>query len=163
MTASRLYEPPAYGPDPIRRCFWTQGLALPDDHPLGSDTSCDVAVVGGGYTGLNAALTLAKAGLDVVVLEAEYVGFGASGRNGGFCCLGGDKLSQAQLVKRYGADESHSYHMAQRAAVEHVDGLLAAHGLSVDRATARPRTSVHAGASRPRIERARLTSSIREP
>jgi gamma-glutamylputrescine oxidase len=40
-------------------------------------------VIGGGYTGLSAALHLAEAGRDVVLLEAHRVGFGASGRNGG--------------------------------------------------------------------------------
>src|SRR4051794_16994413 len=43
----------------------------------------DVAIVGGGFTGLAAARHLAKAGASVVVLEAERVGWGASGRNGG--------------------------------------------------------------------------------
>ncbi|UIY32658.1 FAD-binding oxidoreductase (plasmid) [Neorhizobium galegae] len=43
----------------------------------------DVAVVGGGFTGLGAARQLAMAGAKVIVLEAETVGFGASGRNGG--------------------------------------------------------------------------------
>ena len=45
--------------------------------------TCDVCVVGGGYTGLSAALHLAQRGYDVVLLEAQRVGFGASGRNGG--------------------------------------------------------------------------------
>ena len=43
----------------------------------------DVCIVGGGYTGLSAALHLAQKGYDVVLLEAHRVGFGASGRNGG--------------------------------------------------------------------------------
>ncbi len=57
--------------------------------------SCDVAVIGGGYTGLSAALHLAEAGLDVALFEAHRVGFGASGRNGG-------QLSPGQRV---GQDE----------------------------------------------------------
>lgn len=48
----------------------------------------DVCVVGGGYTGLSAALELAERGFDVVLLEAERVGWGASGRNGGQICTG---------------------------------------------------------------------------
>ncbi len=47
------------------------------------DISCDVCVVGGGFTGLSAALHLAERGYDVVLLDAQRVGFGASGRNGG--------------------------------------------------------------------------------
>ena len=54
------------------------------DHPqLADSETADVCVIGGGYTGLSAALNLAENGLDVVLLEAERVGFGASGRNGG--------------------------------------------------------------------------------
>ncbi len=45
--------------------------------------TCDVCVIGGGYTGLSAALHLAERGYDVILLEAQRVGFGASGRNGG--------------------------------------------------------------------------------
>jgi gamma-glutamylputrescine oxidase len=51
--------------------------------PLMGETRADVCVVGGGYTGLSAALHLAARGFDVVLLEAHRVGFGASGRNGG--------------------------------------------------------------------------------
>ena len=56
------------------------GLSFP---PLTESVRADVAIIGGGYTGLSAALHLAEAGVDVVVLEAERVGWGASGRNGG--------------------------------------------------------------------------------
>ena len=64
---------------------WYTDTALPQpDHPeLTGEIWCDVCVIGGGYTGLSAALHLAERGYDVVVLEAEKVGWGASGRNGG--------------------------------------------------------------------------------
>lgn len=54
------------------------------DHPtLADSVSCDVCVVGGGLTGLHTALNLAERGLQVVLLEARRIGWGASGRNGG--------------------------------------------------------------------------------
>lgn len=59
---------------------------------LDESISCDVCVVGGGYTGLSSALHLAEMGYDVVVLEGARIGFGASGRNGG------------QLVNSYSRD-----------------------------------------------------------
>ena len=56
---------------------------LPEHPPLAGAVRADVCVVGGGYAGLSAALHLAEAGRDVVLLEANRVGWGASGRNGG--------------------------------------------------------------------------------
>ncbi|SDG43520.1 NAD(P)/FAD-dependent oxidoreductase [Roseospirillum parvum] len=55
----------------------------PDLPRLEADTRADVCIVGGGFCGLMAALEMAEKGLDVVLLEAERVGWGASGRNGG--------------------------------------------------------------------------------
>lgn len=56
---------------------------LPPFAPLRGETRATVAIVGGGYTGLSAALHLAERGIDCVLIEAHRVGFGASGRNGG--------------------------------------------------------------------------------
>lgn len=51
--------------------------------PLDGDMATDVAIVGGGFTGLSTALHLAQRGQDCLVLEAEKIGFGGSGRNVG--------------------------------------------------------------------------------
>ena len=56
---------------------------LPSFPSLEGEETADVCVIGGGYTGLSAALHLKKKGYDVVLLETQRVGWGASGRNGG--------------------------------------------------------------------------------
>lgn len=67
------------------------------------DRKVDVAILGGGYTGLSAALELAEAGYDVALLEAETVGHGASGRNGGQVCTGFSKTI-GDIEKQLGRD-----------------------------------------------------------
>ncbi len=71
--------------------------------PLAGSNRADVAIVGGGYTGLWAAKTLAEAGLSAVVLEAHRVGWGASGRNGGQVGTGYN-WHQKKLETRIGTD-----------------------------------------------------------
>lgn len=67
--------------------------------------NCDVCVIGAGYTGLSTALHLAKAGYQVVVVESEKVGWGASGRNGGQ--LGtGQRLEQDELEEKTDAQSA---------------------------------------------------------
>ena len=79
--------------------------ALPGFDPLKGETRADVCIVGAGYTGLSAALHLAQAGLDVVVLEAHRTGFGASGRNGGQ--LGsGQRADQNALERMMGKSDA---------------------------------------------------------
>ncbi len=58
-------------------------LTLHDNAESTLPTRCDVVVIGSGYAGLHASIVLARAGIDVVVIDAEALGFGASSRNGG--------------------------------------------------------------------------------
>ncbi len=84
------------------RVYWHDTVAMPTDKNLTPlQSKVDVAIIGGGYTGLSAARTLAKQGSRVVVLEAETIGWGASSRNGGMT-LTGLKISMEEGVKRYG-------------------------------------------------------------
>ncbi len=74
----------------------------PELRPLEGSCRADVAIVGGGYTGLSCALHLAKRGYQVVLLEARKMGWGASGRNGGH--LGsGQRKDQISLEKMLGS------------------------------------------------------------
>ncbi len=72
--------------------------------PLMGEARADVAIVGGGYTGLSAALHLARAGYSVALLEAHRVGFGASGRNGGQ--LGSGQRLEVDALERMAGPET---------------------------------------------------------
>ena len=69
------------------------------------DIRCDVCVVGGGFTGLSTAYHLANRGYDVVLLEAQRVGFGASGRNGGQVG-NGQRVDQDDLEAKLGREHA---------------------------------------------------------
>jgi glycine/D-amino acid oxidase-like deaminating enzyme len=84
----------------------------------------DVVVIGGGYTGLAAARALARAGASVAVLERERVGFGASGRNGGFV-LPGYKADLASIIRRFGLARARDLFEASLAALGFVEHLVA--------------------------------------
>lgn len=128
----RLYEPHAYGPAPLADSLWSE-TPLPDHARAEGEIATDIAVIGGGYTGLSAALHLAEAGEGVTVLEAERIGWGASGRAGGFCCLGGSKISNAALTRRFGAQGRRDVRAAEKEAVALVEARIARHGWDVQR------------------------------
>jgi gamma-glutamylputrescine oxidase len=86
----------------------------------------DLCVIGGGYTGLSAALHAAKAGLDVVLIDAQRVGFGASGRNGGQVQSGFNK-SQRDLEKIVGRDDAVKLWDMSQEAMALTQSLCAAH------------------------------------
>ncbi|MGR3312234.1 MAG: NAD(P)/FAD-dependent oxidoreductase, partial [Roseovarius indicus] len=94
--------------------------------PLRGETRADVCVVGAGFTGLSAALHLAEQGLDVVLLEAHRVGFGASGRNGGQ--LGsGQRMDQHFVEKQVGRDDAVKLWELAEEAKDLVKSLISRH------------------------------------
>ena len=128
-----VYETAAYGPDPIRDLYWSTTVPPVSLPTLNGSHKTDVAVIGAGFTGLSAAYHLGQAGVDVTVMDAQHPMFGATGRNGGFCCLGGGKISNARLDRLYGSDQRQLYRQAEKAAVDLVDQFISDHDLDVDR------------------------------
>jgi gamma-glutamylputrescine oxidase len=91
----------------------------------------DVAIVGGGATGLSAALHLAERGVSVLLLEGGRIGHGASGRNGGQI-IPGLRLGAADLVQRFGAERGGGLFQLALSARDLVVDLVARHGIDCD-------------------------------
>jgi glycine/D-amino acid oxidase-like deaminating enzyme len=105
--------------------------AAPDTPALDGDERTDVAVVGGGFTGLSAALHLAQGGAEVTVLEAAEPGWGASGRNGGQV-IPGLKEDPRDILARFDAKDGEAMVRASGAAADLVFDLIARHDIDCD-------------------------------
>jgi glycine/D-amino acid oxidase-like deaminating enzyme len=90
-----------------------------------------VAIVGGGYTGLSAALTLSRLGHRVMVLDAERIGWGASSRNGGMVS-GGIKVASSSLPRSLGADGARQVALDAAASFGFIEELIAREGIDCD-------------------------------
>ena len=95
------------------------------------DQKADVAIVGGGFTGLSAALHLALGGADVAVLEAGEPGWGASGRNGGQV-IPGLKEDPREILKRFGPEQGEAMIKAGGDAADLVFDLIRQHDIDCD-------------------------------
>jgi len=107
--------------------------------PVDCPARTDVAIIGGGYTGLAAARALARRGADVTVLERHTIGWGASSRNGGFV-LPGFKPEVAALARELGVDEARRLFELSLQAICALEALIAEE--SIDCAYARCGTVV---------------------
>jgi gamma-glutamylputrescine oxidase len=98
---------------------------------LSEDLETDICIVGGGYTGLSAALHLARSGASVVLLEANRVGWGASGRNGGQVGAG-QRLDPLDLQKLVGGDKARKLWDLAVEATDLVRALIDEHRIACD-------------------------------
>ena len=100
---------------------------------LATDIDVDVAIIGAGFTGLWTAYYLAQADptIRIAVLEAEIAGFGASGRNGGWCSALFPQ-SVGALARRHGRDQAIAMHDAMRGSVDEVGRVVTAEGIDCD-------------------------------
>lgn len=110
--------------------LWLKDAPAPGP-ALETDVHCDVVVVGAGYTGLSAGIALAEAGADVTIVEAEYAGFGASGRNAGHLTptIGKDLPS---VLRIYGRETGAALARLADEAVEHTEVMIKSRGIDCE-------------------------------
>lgn len=119
-------------PSPLPASLWAATAPpAPETPPLLAETRADVCVVGGGFTGLSAALHLAEAGGDVALLEAVEPGWGASGRSGGQV-IPGLKLDPDEVERRLGTERGRRLVKLAGSAADLVFGLIERHGIECE-------------------------------
>jgi glycine/D-amino acid oxidase-like deaminating enzyme len=115
------------------RSFWLEADPYTPGPPLAGDVTVDVAIVGAGFTGLWTAhfLLREQPALKVAVIERDVVGYGASGRNGGFAMT---LLSRSlhDLVQAFGADAARAAHQAVARSVDAIGQFCAEHAAPCD-------------------------------
>ena len=120
-------------PDKRATSYYAASDPAPVRHPgIVSDTSARTVVVGAGYAGLATACGMIDRGdSDVLVVEAEHVGFGASGRNGGFV-FGGYSLGESSLLQQLGAATAKRVYQRSIDAVDLIRRRIAQHRISCE-------------------------------
>ena len=111
--------------------YWWQAAPLTVLPPKPVDPTCDAVIVGAGYTGLSAAITLARAGRSVQVFDRMRPGEGASTRNGGITS-GNLRPSTAQLARRFGPDAASAIQAEGKAAREDLYRFIADERIECD-------------------------------
>jgi glycine/D-amino acid oxidase-like deaminating enzyme len=112
--------------------YWHETAApFEANNPTPVSGHFDVAIIGAGFTGLSAAHSLAKAGLSVAILEAEHVGAGASGRNGGHL-NNGLAHDFASAKAHLGATRAHALYQAYDHSINVIEDLIKAEGIECD-------------------------------
>lgn len=109
--------------------WWNE--AEPDRDTGEPPADSEVVIIGGGYTGLNAALTLRKLGVGVTVLDGERIGWGASSRNGGGV-VGGAKLVPPAMEKKLGAEAVKPIKEAGADSLPFIEALIRDEGIDCD-------------------------------
>ena len=111
--------------------YWLTTVNMPAAQSRPLPANADVAIIGAGFTGLSAALALAKRGAKVVVLETETIGWGASSRNGGMV-LTGLKLGVNKLISMYGRELTRRMYAASLETIDTVERIVKEESIACD-------------------------------
>ncbi len=116
-----------------RAALWTAtATPAPDCPPLDGDRCASVVVIGGGFTGLSAALHLAEAGIETILLEAEAPGFGASGRNNGQVVPAYSRHNPDEITVLFGTERGEALNAWVQDSANLVFDLIRRHGIDCD-------------------------------
>ena len=112
---------------------WSPWVARPEPlfEPLEGEQKADIAIIGGGYTGLTCALALRESGVDVALLEKDYCGAGASGRNAGHLTPTAGK-DFPSLVQYFGVKKAVAYARFAERAVLHTQSMIEKYNIECD-------------------------------
>ncbi|WP_281214261.1 NAD(P)/FAD-dependent oxidoreductase [Shewanella insulae] len=122
------------GGQPWPDSYWATTVSRPELLPaLHGRIQTDVAIVGGGFTGLLTAYYLASEfNIEARVLEANQIGFGASGRNAGFVLKGSGRMGYSQMAKKWGMETTKGIYNEFSNAVRRVQLLIEQHDIACD-------------------------------
>lgn len=165
----------------VDRSWYEDSVRRPPVRRLEGDIEAEVLIVGGGYAGLGCALSMAERGqTDVVVIEAERFGHGASGRNGGFVFAGYSRDEQ-RLIQELGSREAAAlWQLTRSRGIELVRRRIAEHAIACDTVEGgvlwtnwfsdptpllqrRQRVAEHYGLDWPLLDQAALQAEVRSP
>lgn len=119
-------------PDPLNNSYYAATAnEWETQEALKGQSRCDVCVIGGGFTGLSAALACAEKGFSVILLEADTIGFGASGRNGGQL-IPGLRWSIREIDAEFGRERAKSIFDLAWSAVARVNDRVSMHNINCD-------------------------------
>ena len=119
------------GPGHPDSYYVATAIGMEDRPSLEGELTADVCVIGGGFTGLSAALNLAELGMDVVLLEAERIGFGASGRCGGLIGSG-QRQDVLEAEKQFGFERSRQLWNFAELAKDEIRSRVEKHDIDCD-------------------------------
>jgi len=108
---NNLYHSDIYKFEEPIKSYWETTVDTKNKYEkLTKNIQTNIVVIGGGYTGLSCALSLAKNyNEDVVLVEAGHIGWGSSARNAGFCCIPPAKMSVKKMFKKLGKEETKKF------------------------------------------------------
>lgn len=140
-------NPDKFNTEDLPANYYESALAKWHEFPtLDTDIECDVVVIGGGLLGASSALHLAQQGLDVVLIEKNRIGGGASGRNGGQLTPGLARWEAEEMLTHFGfADAQKLWKFTSTEAMQLIDDLTNQYGLDLGRKRGHITAAVHEG------------------